>query len=169
MSEAAKRAALELLDREYEAIESLFRSLSPEQLETPVFTGEGAGWRVRDLIAHFAYWQTIAARIAEKIATGVLPGDSDTMLTFVGEPPGADARNAENFEAWRGRPVADAIAHLRAAHARLIAGLRALPPERVVKSDAPEDWYRYFWQPGLNHLRQHRPHIDAALKEGTPA
>ena len=25
--------------------------------------------------------------------------------------------------------------------------------------------YRYFWQPGLNHIRQHRDHIEAALKE----
>lgn len=169
MSESAKRAAIELLDREYESMEALFRSLTPAQLEMPVFTGEGAGWRVRDLIAHFAFWQTISARIAERIRTGVLPEDGQTMLTFVGEDPGTDARNAENFAAWRERPVADALAHLRAAHARLIEGLRALPPERVVKSDAPEDWHRYFWQPGVNHLRQHRPHIDAALKEGMTA
>ena len=41
--------------------------------------------------------------------------------------------------------------------------LRNLPAARVVKPDGEP--YRYFWQPALNHLRQHREHIEAALKE----
>jgi hypothetical protein len=169
MSEEAKRAALELLDREYESMAQLFRSLGAADLDRPVFAGEGPGWRVRDLVAHFAYWQTISARIAERVAQGSVPEDGQGMLAFLGEPPGSDARNDENFRAWRERSVGDALAHFGASHARLMAGLRALPPERIVKSDAPEDWHRYFWQPGLNHLRQHRPHIESSLKEGTTA
>jgi mycothiol maleylpyruvate isomerase-like protein len=161
----AKRAAIELLEAEYRDMETRFRSLTPGQLERPVFTGEGTGWRVRDLIAHFAFWQTISARTAEKIAAeGTTPEDGK-VLTFLGITPGLDARNDENFVAWRDRPIADALEHLHACHARLIRAIGALPADRVVKSEAAEDWYRYFWQPGVNHLRQHRVHIDAALKE----
>ena len=164
--EEAKQNAIGLLDREYNDLERLFVSLTPDQLERPVFTGEGPGWRVGDLVAHFAFWQTLSARTAEKIASEGKPPDEETrILTFLGVEPGVDARNGESFQEWRERPISEALEHLRACHSRLMAGIRALPPERVVKSDAPEDWYRYFWQPGVNHLRQHRAHIEAALKE----
>ena len=162
----AKQAAIGALEREYQDLETFLRSLTPEQLERPVFTGEGPGWRVRDLIAHFAFWQTMSARTAEKIAaTGEAPAQETGMFTFLGVEPGLDARNGENFTAWRERPVHEALEHLAACHTRLMDAIGALPPERVVKSGSSEDWYRYFWQPGVNHLRQHRPHIEAALKE----
>jgi hypothetical protein len=162
----AKEHAIGLLEREYQGLERLFASLTPEQLERPVFTGEGPGWRVRDLIAHFAYWQTLSARTAEKIAAdGVVPDEKAGMFVFLGIESTTDAVNDESFREWRARTIADASARLLAAHSRLMDAIRALPPERVVKSDAPEDWYRYFWQPGLNHLRQHRAHLEAALKE----
>lgn len=166
--EEAKQNAIGLLDREYDDLERLFVSLTPDQLERPVFTGEGPGWRVRDLLAHFAFWQTLSARTAEKIAAeGTLPDEENRILTFLGVEPGVDARNGESFHEWRERPISEALEHLRACHSRLMAAIRALPPERVVKSDAPEDWYRYFWQPGVNHLRQHREHIETALKEAS--
>lgn len=167
-TEAAKLAAIGLLEREYQTIETLLRSLSDEQLGRRVFTGEGQGWRVRDLIPHFASWQTLSARVAEKIAQGVVPDAEQRILAFLGIAAGVDAANDESFREWRERPVAEGLAHLRACHVRLMGAIRALPPERIVKSEAAEDWYRYFWQPGVNHLRQHRPHIDAALGRPVP-
>ena len=162
----AKQAAIDVLEREYHDLVTLLGSLTAEQLEQLVFTGEGVGWRVRDLIAHFAFWQTMSARTAEKIAaTGETPAQETGIFTFLGVELGLDARNGENFEAWRARPVHEAQEHMDACHTRLMDAIGALPPERVVKSEASEDWYRYFWQPGVNHLRQHRIHIEAALKE----
>ena len=108
----------------------------------------------------------MSARTAEKIAaTGELPVEETGIFTYLGVERGLDARNGENFEAWRERPVNEAQAHLDACHTRLRDAIGTLPPERVVKSEASEDWYRYFWQPGVNHLRQHRIHIETALKE----
>ena len=162
----AKQEAIGVLESEYRDLATIFRSLTAEQLERPVFTGEGVGWRVRDLIAHFAFWQTMSARTAEKIAaTGELPEQETGIFSFLGVERDLNARNGENFESWRDRSVHEAQDHLDACHTRLIDAIQALPPERVVKSEAPEDWYRYFWQPGVNHLRQHRIHIEAALKE----
>jgi len=162
----AKQAAIGALEREYHDLETFLRSLTPEQLERPVFTGEGAGWRVRDLIAHFAFWQATSAGIAEKIAAkGVMPDDETRWFELRGATSTTAERNDELFQEWRDRPVAEAQQHLLACHSRLMDAIDALPPERVVKSDAPEDWYRYFWQPGVNHLRQHRAHIEAVLKE----
>ena len=167
MIEDRKRAAIELVRTSYLEADALFRSLSADDLERPVFTGEGTGWRIRDLIAHYAYWQTIAARCAEKMATDRLPGADERMRAYLGIPEELDEMNDANYQEWRARDVADALAHLRAANDRLLAAIEALPAARVLTGEGPEDIHRYLWQPGLNHLRQHREHIDNALREAT--
>ena len=165
MSEDRKRAAIELIRTSYLEADALFRSLDPADLERPVFTGEGSGWRVRDLIAHYAYWQTLSARAAEKMATGVMPGPNERMRHYLGIPQELDEMNDGNFRSWRDRDVAEALDELRTANDRLTSAMAALPPDRVLTGDGPEDFHPAFWQPGVNHLRQHREHIDSALKE----
>ena len=165
MSEQRKRGIIELLRAAYGDTDALFRSLDAAQLERPVFTGEGAGWRVRDLIAHYAYWQTNAARCAEKMAGERMPGPDERIRAFLGIPEELDELNDGNFRTWQGRTSDEALAHLRSANARLLAALEALPPDRILTGEGPEDFHRYFWQPGLNHLHQHRAHIEDALKE----
>jgi hypothetical protein len=169
MSEDRKRAAIELIRTSYLEADALFRSLDPADLERPVFTGEGSRWRVRDLIAHYAYWQTIAARCAEKMANDRMPAADERMRAYLDIPEELDEMNDANFQAWRARSAAEGLAHLRAANRRLVAAMEALPPDRLISGDGPEDFHRYLWQPGLNHLRQHREHIDAALKEANPS
>src|SRR5439155_4645707 len=65
----SQQEALALFDSEYAQAIARLRGLSREDLGRPVF-GEGAGWRIRDLIAHWAMWQRLAANAAEKIAAG---------------------------------------------------------------------------------------------------
>ena len=167
MSDDRKRAAIELIRTTYLEADALFRSLSPDDLERPVFTGEGSGWRVRDIIAHYAYWQTLAARSAERMATDRMPGPEERLRQYLDIPEELDGMNDANFRAWRERSVPDALAALRSANDRLVAALEALPHDGVVTGTGPEDFHRHFWQPGVNHLRQHREHIDSALKEAT--
>lgn len=164
MPEDAKRAAIDAIRSGHREIDALFRSLDEEQLERPVFTGEGAGWRLRDLIAHFAYWQNIAARCAEKMATGVMPDLSQgmRMRLYLGINESVDEVNDANFRAWRERGTAQALDELRRANDRLVAAIDALPEETVAWGE-PEGFHPFMWQPGVNHLRQHREHIDAAL------
>src|SRR5918995_1728464 len=83
MSEDRKRAAIELVRTSYLEADALFRSLDPADLERPVFTGEGPGWRVRDIIAHYAYWQTFAARSAERMATDRMPGPEERLRQYL--------------------------------------------------------------------------------------
>ena len=56
----SQQEALALFDSEYAQAIARLRGLSREDLGRPVF-GEGAGWRIRDLIAHWAMWQRLAA------------------------------------------------------------------------------------------------------------
>ena len=161
----AKMLALGELERAYRHELAALDALSPADLERPVWTGEGDGWRIRDLIPHYARWQRIAALAARRIAAGTEPPPEPEMLLrpFVGITESVDDLNQEWHAAWCDRPVADCRAELEAAHRELMDALAALPPARVVKDDG--QLYRYFWQPGLNHFRQHRAHIEAALKE----
>ena len=55
---------------------------------------------------------------------------------------------------------------MRAAQDDLRTALAALAPELLLYPDAATDGMRrYFWQPAVNHVRQHRAHIESALKE----
>lgn len=161
----AKRAAIEAFQRAFEEMATTLQALSPAQLDRPVWTGEGEGWRIRDLLPHFARWQRMAAQAARLIAGGTEPPPEQEFLlrTFVGLPSTVDETNQKAHADWRERSLDEQLGEMRAAHSALIDALRVLPAARVVKDDGEP--YRYFWQPGLNHLHQHRAHIEAALKE----
>ena len=109
-----------------------------QDLEREVFTGEGPGWRLRDLMPHFAFWWRLAARGARRAKEiGAAPDQNMSLRAFVGEDTHFD--------------------DLRAA-------LAQLPADLLMADDAETDGIRrYIWQPAVNHLRQHAEHIDAAL------
>lgn len=165
MNADPKQRVIGEFERVYHEIETKLLALSAADLERPVFTGEGPGWRIRDIVPHLARWNRMATDAARKIAAGAEPPpEAELRLRpFVGITDELDTVNDKQFQAWREHPVAEAFAELNQAHSELMDALRALPAERVVKPDGEP--YRYFWQPGLNHLRQHWAHIEAALKE----
>jgi len=133
--------------------------------------GEGDGWTLGDMPAHFAFWWRMAARGARHAAaTHAAPDQSTSVRTFLGIGEHFDALNAESFSRWRARPVAERVSEMRAAHDDLVAALRDLPDEFLLCDDPSTDGMRrYLWQPAVNHPRQHRPHIESALKEGARA
>ncbi len=168
MNPLAKKNALAAFDQEWRELDALFRRLPDSDLERPVFTGEGPGWRVRDLIPHFAAWQERAARAARKVAAeGVQPGPEDRVRTFLGIAESVDELNDATFRGWRARSVADLLTELEARHAELMAALASLTPKQLMAGEGPDDVYVCFRMPGLQHLRVHRAHLEAALtKEG---
>ena len=169
MNERAKQMALTTFDREWREMDAFFRGLSDGDLERPVFTGEGAGWRVRDLIPHFAAWQERAARAARKVAAdGIQPGAQDGARVILGITDAVDDLNEKTFSMGRSRSTADLLADFKAKHAELMSALAALTPNQLMSSDAADDVYVCFRMPGLQHLRIHKEHLETALtKEGT--
>jgi len=164
-TEAEKRTAIGLLEREWHALDEWLRSLSESQLDRPAF-GEGPGWRVRDFITHIAWWQELAARVAEKIAKeGGAPDDRGSR-PFLGIDTPLDELNATTFETWRAAPMAARWDRWLAAHSRMMDAFAALQPDQLLQSEGGvEGMKRYFAVPGLIHLRLHRENIEAALKE----
>lgn len=154
-----------LMERGWHDLDSRFAALSAQDLEREVFTGEGSGWRLRDLMPHFAFWWRLAARGARRAAEiGAAPDQNTTLRAFVGVDTHWDTLNAENFARWREHPAAEQLAELRAARDDLRSALAQLPAPLLLADAAETDGIRgYVWQPAVNHLRQHAEHIDAAL------
>lgn len=172
MSVAVKSDAMALMETGWRDLDARFAAFDEHELDLPVFAGEGEGWRLRDLMPHFAFWWRLAARAARRAAgIGSAPDQNTTLRAFLGVDTHFDTLNAENFARWRERPVADQLAELRSARDDLRAALAQLPADLLLTDDAETDQIRrYVWQPAVNHLRQHAGHIDAALakKGATP-
>ena len=162
--EQDKQQAIGLLEREWHALDTWLRSLDERQLDRTVF-GEGPGWRVRDMVTHLAWWQELAARVAEKIAReGGAPEKSSRQ--FLGIEKTTDELNAETFETWRARPMTERWDRWLAAHSRMMKAFRALRPDQFVQADGGMEGMKlHFAVPGVIHLRMHRENIEAALKE----
>lgn len=157
--------AIGLLEREWHTLDTWLRSLDEAQLDRRVF-GEGPGWRVRDMPTHMAWWQELAARVAEKIAKeGGAPDDRGSR-PFLGIHTPLDDLNGQTFETWRKRPMPDRWERWLAAHSRMMDAFRGLSPDQLLQVEGGmEGMKRYFAVPGLIHLRMHRENIEAALKE----
>lgn len=169
MTAATKAEAVALLESAWRELDARFAALSEADLEREVFAGEGSGWRLRDLMPHFAFWWRLAARGARRATEiGSAPDKNTTLRAFVGVDTHFDTLNAENFARWRERPVAEQLAELRSARDDLREALAQLPSQLFLIDTGETDGIRgYIWQPALNHLRQHAEHITAALgKEG---
>jgi hypothetical protein len=159
-----KREAIGLLEREWHSLDTWLRSLDDRQLDRPVF-GEAPGWKVRDMICHLAWWQELAARVAEKIAAeGGAPEKSSRQ--FLGIEKSPDELNAETYQTWRDRPMAERWDRWLATHSRMMAAFRALSADQLLQVDGGMEGMKlHFAVPGLIHLRIHRENIEAALKE----
>ena len=168
MTADPKRDAIGLLEREWHSLDTLLRSLDERQLDQPVF-GEGPGWKVRDLVPHMAWWQELAARVAEKVAAeGGAPDDRGSR-PFLGIETPLNELNDETYATWRDRPMAERWDRWLAAHSRMMDALHALSADQLLQADGGvEGMKRYFAVPGVIHLRIHRENIEATLKETAP-
>ena len=168
MNPAAKVRALAELDREWQELDALFRGLAPDELEDPLYTEDGPGWKIRDLIPHIATWQGRGALAARQIArTGVAPMPDERVRTFIGLTDTVDDMNEVTFRSWRGRSLDELLAEFRSKHDELMRGLAALAPDQIMNGDTPDDLFAVFRVPGLVHLRKHRGELTLALaKEG---
>lgn len=168
-TEQEKLTVIGLLEREWHQLDTWLRSLSEAQLDRPVF-GEGPGWRVRDMPTHLAWWQELAGRVAEKIATEGGAPDERGSRPFLGIDAPFDELNATTYETWRERPMKDRWDRWLAAHGRMMDAFRAISPDQLLQGEGGmEGMKRYFAVPALIHLRNHRENIEAALKETSPS
>jgi hypothetical protein len=164
-----KQQAIGILEREWQAFDKVLRSLDDKQLDRPVF-GEAPGWRVRDMITHMAWWQELAARVAEKVAAEGTAPDHRGSRPYLGIDTPVDQLNAATYNEWRERPMADRWERWLRAHSRMMDAFRALTTDQFLQAEGGMEGMKgYFAVPGVVHLRMHRDNIETALKETTTA
>lgn len=168
MNIRAKEKALTEFDREFDSLRTLLRTLEADLLERPVFVPGTDGWHIRDLLPHIAEWQHRAALAARKVATeGVHPAPDDRVRTVLGLEQSADELNDATFREWHERNAREQLTYLSRAHEEMMVALNALAPEQLMTGEGIDSVYACFRVPGLEHVRTHRAHIEAALgKEG---
>jgi hypothetical protein len=163
-----KQAVIGVIEREWHAFQGRLEAASPAAFDLPVFTDEGTDWRLRDLLAHIAFLQDLAAQAAERMTREhIRPGPEERLRTFMGETREVNELNDAAVSASRGRPIDDVRSGLLRAHARLVDAIRGCPDELLLTGSGPENLVRVLHVPAVLHLRTHAPHVDAALqKEG---
>src|SRR3989441_907696 len=125
----SKQEALALFESEYAQAMARLRALSREDLGRPVF-GEGAAWRIRDLIPHWAMWQRLGARAAEKIAAGTpWPAEGSNLRHFNGVAASLDELNAERQREFDARPLDECFAELESMQLTIGPNVRAFDQE----------------------------------------
>jgi hypothetical protein len=117
-------------------------------------TDLGEGWRVRDLIAHLALWERVAAW---KLGGRDVP-DADGLADL--DPWDLDTFNEGMRDRWRDRPLADVITEFEAAHVALIdiisnASEADCAPGGAAWTAIDDD--------GVGHYTQHLSDLRAAL------
>jgi hypothetical protein len=115
---------LERIDAAWRDFEESYTGLSEAQLLTPGVTGR---WSVRDIIAHVTWWEEEALEHLPLIREGGRPPRYSVKYG------GIDAFNALMTERRRHLSLAEVLRQHDTVHARLIAYVRAAPPELVAR------------------------------------
>jgi hypothetical protein len=124
---------------EWEELEGLVATLSPEQAET---SGYLPGWSVKDFLAHLAGWLAEAGQALEQIRLG----------TFTDSDVDVDSRNEVFVDANRDQPLSVVLFEVKAARRRLLHHLHGLP-------EIPPLAEGSLRKAGPQHYAQHLPRL----------
>ncbi len=139
---ATERELVVADDRAWARFLETVESLTEDQILEPGYD-RTAGWSVKDLTAHIAFWMTEAANMLERIRLG----------TYRSEPLDTDAMNLLCFETNKDVPLPLVRAECFAAHTRMLQELDALP-------DVTPDAVEWFSESSFTHCAEHQPRLD---------
>ena len=165
-----KSELLQLIDREWDALQSTIDGLNEDQLTRPTDAG---GWTAKDHIAHLAAWENSMVFLLKGKARHDGLGISESVY-LTGE---VDAINDAIFQNVRGIPLADVQHRLADVHEQMLALLAKLSDGdlQLTYSDyLPDEPGREDGSPILNrvfgntahHFDLHRPDIERIANSG---
>ena len=114
----------------------------------------GDGWRVRDVLAHLALWERVAAK---KIAGTPLPDGEDLAAR---EPWDVDAFNEAMRDRWRSRTEAEVLQEFAAAHQALTAAVEGASAQDCAPGGSV---HQAIEEDGAGHYQAHLPALRALL------
>jgi hypothetical protein len=139
---AAHEAIIEKIEKYYSDIIRLYRSVPVTKV---VGHSLPNGWSVKDTLAHIAAWEWRCAALLEA------SHDTDGLLQA---NPDVAALNAEFYEERKEWSWEEVEYDFRTAHQTLLAAIRRLPEERIVKAAVQETIASETWEHYTEHLQE---------------
>jgi hypothetical protein len=131
-------------------------SVPPPLLAEPMTEGK---WSVRDLAAHFIYWEDLALRALEAVYMGNEPA------AFPFENP--DTVNAEAVAAQRTRKPERVLSELRITHSAVMEAAGRVPRAKLCpQGEVPEWLVRVMLTHYTHHLPQIEEWVERMKREG---
>lgn len=118
----------------------------------------GDGWRLRDILAHLALWERVAAK---KITGAPLPDGEGPAAR---QPWDLDRFNEAMRERWRGRTADEVLAEFAASHRALVVAVEGANEEDCAPGGVA---WQAIAEDGAGHSPVHFP--VTALFAGQPA
>jgi hypothetical protein len=132
MTETLKSKAerLELVRREYAALEQAIGQLSEAQLTEPI----DGSWSAKDILAHVAAWQQILLvfHIGGRPFEQAAPGIAASYQT-----DGVDTINEALYQRDRSRPLAQVLDAFRRSHQQTLAAIESMSEAELFRPYTP--------------------------------
>jgi hypothetical protein len=158
-----KAEAVDLIQSERQALESVLAELSAEQMSRP---GVESSWSVKDILAHITDWEgRMVWWIAESLR-GDVPQRPAPGMTW----DDLDRLNEQTYLLNRDRKLGDVLADFHRSYERAFDVVEALTEEDLI------DPRRFAWREGnplwhmvagnmWEHYREHRESIEKWITE----
>lgn len=163
MAEKQPRSTTELLadiDREWKALMAAVKKLTPEQMTKP----DAGGWSPKDNLAHLSEW---LRGLMEYHMDGHPIQEVFSLPRDRKQPWDDDAVNAVIYARNRGRSSKEVLGELERVYGQLIARLRSVPFEDLLKPDAGnragKTLLAYVLANTTEHFAEHRATIQKGL------
>ena len=125
-----KADLLELVRREYAALEQVLGRLSEAQMTKPI----DGSWSTKDILAHVAAWQQIlfGFHIGGRPFEQAAPGIAANYQT-----DGVDAINEALYQRDRSRPLAEVLDAFRRSHQQILATIEGMSESELFRPYTP--------------------------------
>ena len=157
---AATSAKADLIERITRAWSSLERTITGSDEEALTRPG-GAGWSVKDHLAHIEGWERYLLALLERRSPSAAIGIDLVTLRSTADDP----LNELIIEPTKEQPLSQVLTDLRGTHERLLAVIAALPEDDLARlaadyqpdeladdTDTIADWIAHICD---EHLRDH--------------
>jgi hypothetical protein len=131
----SKRAMLDLICSEWEALEAVLGQLSQEEMIRP---GVHGNWSVKDIIVHITAWEKRMVQWLDESLRGEIPQRPAPGMTW----DDLDELNERIYQEGREKPLDEALAEFREIHQESVRAVEAMAEEDLL---APG---RFEWREG---------------------
>ena len=151
-----KAQILARMETSYRALRSALDRAGPGALERAGAWGE---WTLKDLVAHIAYWQSVATERLQKFGTG----RADEIRYFKDDAE-IDEVNENVYRANKDRPLAEMLETLDVGYQALRTAAKSIPADVYPQNQEPVPVRNWVAGNSFAHYEEHTADIEKAIQ-----